>query len=166
MNVTPIDGLIKTLRIIITVAALSLTIAGIISGCKKNSDKRPACSIIAAASPSLATVYHLSYNSDGKLNSVTAGATIVTYEYTGNTSIATTLDSGRFFSKKIIILNAAGLAINVRAENNPAGTDWSNNVNEYSGAELIKSTSTSSVGGSPLITTYTWLNQNLVSATS
>lgn len=163
MNVSAFDSLMKPLKILIT-AALSLFITGIFSGCEKNNDTMLMCRIIASASPSTGIVTHLSYNSDGKLNSATAGTTTATYEYTGNTVTITTMSSGTFLSKRIATLNAAGLAINVRTESNSTGTIWSNDAYEYSGEELIKSTNTSSTGSSPVVSTYSWFNQNLITS--
>src|SRR5215213_5463909 len=100
---------------------LSATIALVIVmsfACKKNKDvvKKPDCRIITATpTPSSAgDPFNISYNNDGKISTLSNGSTITTFAYSGNTAIATTNSSGTFQSKKIITLNANGLAANVK----------------------------------------------------
>jgi hypothetical protein len=152
MNASAIDGIMKSLKILIA-TALAFLITGIFSGCKKNNDKKPVCQIITATMGPQGIVYQLLYNSDGKLNRVTVGTRVTTFEYTGDTTIATTLNAGSFSNKMIIKLNAVGLATNIKTENNLAGTDWSNTAYEYSGEEVIKATNTTSGNSTPSITT-------------
>lgn len=152
------NRLIIPLKIFI---ALSLIISVTFTGCKKNDVKKPSCRITTILIPSSATIYHLLYNSNGKLSRVTGGQLDILYEYTGNTTIVTTFDSGKFLSKSVIISNAAGLATSVKTENNTTGTDWTNTIYEYNGEELIKATSTSSGVGIPSVTTYTWSDHNV-----
>lgn len=167
-GVLPFDGLLKTLKILI-IAALIFIISAIFFGCNKdnnksNNDINATYNIVAADLSSLGK-YHFSYNSDGKLIRATADTTDIAYEYTGNTIIVTTLLSEKFHSRTIITFNSAGLATNARTENNADGTDWFNDAFEYNGEELSKMTNTSSSSSSPRVTTYTWLNQNMVSVT-
>lgn len=138
------------------------------TGCKKDKDeaKKPVCRIITITPAPSGSSFNISYNSDGKVNTVSTGSDITTFAYSGNTIIGTTTNSGTFGSKKIITLGSNGLATNVKTEFNASGTDWSNDVYEYSGTELIKATNTSSSGGTPSVTTVTWNNGNLVSAAS
>lgn len=160
-----IDGLIKRLKFLVIIIP-GFCITGFFTGCKKECYRKPECSTITAVLHSSGKWFHLSYNSKDQLSRLSSGAMVTTYEYTGNTTIVTSLDSGRFFTKNIIALNALGLAVNVRTEKNAAGTNWFNTVYEYSGEELIKSTITLSDGGPPIITTYTWANQNMRSVIS
>ena len=161
-----IADLSSTYKIIIT-GCLILIISGTFSACKKSNDKKPACSIIAASIPSVGTLFNFLYNSNGKLTRISADRNFTTFDYpTDNTIIATTVDSGRFQSKKIINVNAAGLATNVRIENNVAGTEFTNDSFEYNGEELTRSTSTSSFDATSRITTFTWFNGNMVTITS
>ena len=144
-----------------------LTVTAAFWSCKKSNDKKAECKIIAASIPSLGVLFNFSYNNNGKLTRISAGRNFTTFDYPAeNTVIATTLDSGRFQSKRIINVNAAGLATNVRIENNAAGTLFINNSFEYSGEELMKSRSTSSSDPNPRITTFTWVNGNLITITS
>jgi hypothetical protein len=157
----------KTMKLFSSITFVLVTI-GFLAGCKKNKDevKKPDCRIITIT-PSTGDAYNISYNTDGKLSTVSYGNNTTTYAYSGNTVIATTNISGAFDSKKIITVNAQGMALNVRTENNVSGTDWNNYVFEYSGGtQLIKSTYTTSSGGAPDITLLTWTNGNLSSLTS
>jgi hypothetical protein len=154
----------KTFKILIT-TTLVLGITGIFNGCKKDTDIKPVCRIINVSFNPSGGPFNLSYNSDGKISRAITGTNVTTYTYTGNTTIVTLFDAGTFNNKKIITMNAAGLATNIRTENNIAGTDWLNDAFEYNGEEISRSTHTASTGGSPTITTYTWSNHNLVSET-
>ncbi len=152
------NRLIQPLQIFIV---LLLIITGSFTACKKNDVKKPTCRISSVFIRSSATIYHLLYNSNGKLSRATGGQLDILYEYTGNTTIVTTLDSGKFLSKSVIISNAAGLATSVKTENNATGTDWTNTIYEYNGEELIRATTTSSVVAIPSVTTYTWTDHNV-----
>ena len=138
------------------------------AGCKKDKDeaKKPDCRIITVTPTTSGSSFNISYNSDGKISTISTGSDITSFAYSGSTIIATTTNSGTFGSKKIITLNANGMATNVKTEFNASGTDWSNDVYEYSGTELIKATTTSSSGGAPNVSTVTWSNGNLVSISS
>lgn len=162
-----IADLTSTFKTIITGCLIFIATAAL-PGCKKSNDKKPTCRIIAASVPSLGFIFNFSYdNSNGKLTRISAGRNFTTFDYpTDNTVIATTLDSGRFQSKRIINVNAVGLATNVRTENNAAGTAFTNVAFEYIGEELMKSTGTSSSNPNPIITTFTWVNGNLITITS
>jgi hypothetical protein len=149
-----------------TAAALVMIIT--FAGCKKDKDeaKKPDCRIITITPTPSGSSFNISYNSDGKISTISTGSDITTFAYSGNTIIANTTNAGTFSSKKIITLNGNGMAVNVKTETNAAGTNWSNDVYEYSGTELIKATTTSSSGGTPTISTLTWNNVNLVSIAS
>ena len=148
-----------------TTATLAMMI--LFAGCKKDKDdkKKPDCRIITIT-PTTGNSINVSYNSDGKVSTVSTGNDITTFAYSGNTIIGTTNTSGAFSSKKIITLGSNGLATNVKTETNTSGTNWNNDAYEYSGTELIKATSTSSGGGTPSVSTLIWSNGNIVSATS
>jgi hypothetical protein len=149
-----------------TAAAMLLIIT--MAGCKKDKDepKKPDCRIITITPTPSGSAFNISYNSDGKISTISTGSDITSFAYSGNTIIATTTNSGTFSSKKIITLNGNGMAVNVKTETNASGTNFSNDVYEYSGTELIKATTTSSSGGTPTISTLTWNNGNLVSISS
>jgi hypothetical protein len=159
------SGNLKKLFKILISSSMLLFVLVIFGGCKKNNDEKPVCRVIAASGTSGGSNYHLEYNGDGKVTRISNGAVVTTFEYPAdNLIIGTTLDAGIFRNKQIINVNAAGLALNVRTENNLAGTDWTNSAYEYNGDELMKATNTFSGGGSPTITSYTWLNGNMISA--
>lgn len=143
--------------------AIVLGIIAILPGCNKDSADKAICRIttITAATTD---GYHLTYNNDGKISTITNGAHEVVFGYSGNTIIETISDSGRFSCKLIITKNAAGLATNVRTELDLTGTNWYNDSYEYNGQELSKSTQTSSDGSPASIKTYTWTNNNIRSA--
>ena len=157
--------IVRVLQILI-VAALIIILAALLPGCKKHYDKKTVCRISEVNPAGLTMGYHLLYNSNGKLSKAIIGARDFTYEYSGDTVIATILDSGRFSSKMIISLNTMGLATNVRTVYDLAGTNWSNDLYEYNGEELSWSTQTTSGGSSPSTSTYTWLNHNMRSIIS
>lgn len=145
---------------------VAVLITSVLASCKKDSTSKPICRIITVTSSVAGTPpYNLSYNSDGTLSTRSIGTFSTTFAYGANTVIETSTDGGVFRSKRIITLNANGLASNVRTEINLAGTSWINTLFEYSGTELIKSTDTYSAGD-PDISTYTWSGGNLVSITS
>jgi hypothetical protein len=156
----------KTLKSLGILSA-ALFIIGLSSGCKKDKDepKQPNCKIINVTS-STGDAYTVAYNSDGKISSLTSGSSVTTFAYSGNTAIATTNISGVFDSRKIITTNSDGLAVNIRTENDAAGTVWTNQAQQFNGTEILTSTLTSSSGGSPSVTTFTWSNGNMISATS
>jgi hypothetical protein len=156
------NWLLKQLKIFI---ALSFIITVTFTACKKNDLEKLTCRVTSVYIPSSATIYHLSYNSNGKLSRATGGPVEILYEYIGNTIIVTTLDSGKFLSKSIIIANTAGLATSVKTENNVTGTDWASTIYEYNGEELIKATTTSSTVAVASVTTYAWSGHNVTHIT-
>jgi hypothetical protein len=150
----------------LAMAAALLTIITM-AGCKKDKDdKKPDCRIITITPSPTGSAFNISYNSEGKISTISTGGDITTFAYSGNTVIATTTNSGTFKRKMIITLNGNGLATNVKTETNASGTTWNNDLYEYSGTEIIKATGTSSTGGTPTVSTLTWSNGNLVSITS
>ena len=157
--------IMKTRKILIVVV-LIFVVTGVFTECKKNNDEKKTCRLTTANFPRTNIVYQLSYNSNGKLSSVTIGDTVTTYTYSGNTTIATSFESGTFIRKNILTLNDAGLTANIRTEIDITGNNWHNKAYEYNGVELIKSTLTFSTGTSSSVTTYTWSNGNMVSVTS
>jgi len=132
----------KTIRLT-TLTSLFLIL--VFSACKKDNDekKKPTCRIITITPSPSGNAFNITYNSEGKISTISTGNDITTFAYSGNTVIGTTNTSGVFSSKKIITLNANGMATNVKTEFNSSGTNWSNDLYEYSGTELIKATSTS-----------------------
>lgn len=151
-----------------SVVIIWLAICLLSPGCKKEHGVSQPCnnSLIAAVHHSNGNWYRLSYNADRRLSKLTVGDSITSFEYRGDSTIVTVLDSGHFVSRSLVSLNGLGLATNVRTEKNEAGTNWFNTFYEYNGAELMRSTITSSGGISPRVTTYTWANHNLASATT
>jgi len=135
------------------------------TACKKNSDAKPVCRINFFTLGG--QVYTISYNSNGKIISLSTSAGLTqVYTYLPNTTVITSSNSGTFSSKTTVTLNTAGLATNVRTELNSSGTEWMNDANEYNGEELIKQTSTRSSDNTQNITTYTWFNHNVISQTA
>lgn len=141
-----------------------LTFAPCFTACKKNADKKPACRIIAFTLGG--QVFNMTYNGNGKLISVNNGSFSQTYDYVGDTTIVTSLNSGVFSSRAIAARNGAGLATNVRTELNATGTEWTNDTFEYNGDELSKQVSTRSADTSKGIITYVWFNHNMMSETA
>lgn len=151
----------KYLRII----TLTLLVTGIIFGCKKDSTSKPNCRIITASSTGTgASQFNFTYNSAGELIFVSSGPSTTSIAHSGNTVITISENGGVFTDKRIVTLNSNGLASNIRIENDETGTSWTNYTYEYSGTDVIKDTYTSSMGGAPEITTYTWSGGNLMTA--
>jgi hypothetical protein len=154
----------KTLKSVIFYSA-ALIIIGASASCKKDKDdKLPDCKIISI-SPSTGDAFTINYNSDGKISTLTTGNRVTTYAYSGNTIVATTNVAGVFDSKKVITTNSDGLAVNIRTEDDQTGTVWTNQAQQFNGTEISKSTSTSSTGGTPSVTTFGWSNGNMITAT-
>lgn len=148
----------KYLRIL----TVAFSVTSILFSCKKDSStSKPTCRIITVSGTSGQS--NFSYNSEGKLISISSGTLVTSLAYSGNTVIAIINKAGVFDKKKIITLNSNGLASNVRIENDLAGTNWENFAYEYSGMELIKDAYTSSVSGNPVVSTYAWSGGNLIS---
>jgi hypothetical protein len=147
---------------------MAVVFAAIIASCKKDEAPKQTCRIITATQviSGMNSTFNLTYNSEGKLSSVTEGKQTSVYVYGGNTVIVNTTSDGLFYSKRIITLNTNGLASNSKTENDITGSDWDNISYEYNGTEIIKSTFTVSAGGAPTIETYKWSGGNMVSLTS
>lgn len=108
----------------------------------------------------------ISYNSDGKIKSLVSGDNSSTFLYANNTIVINETDQGNFDSKTIVTLNEDELPVNIRRENNEAGTDWVNTMLEYDGMQLSKTTRSTSGGGAGIVTMYTWENGNVLSYTN
>ena len=145
---------------------LMLVMTGIFTGCKKSNDKKTFCKISTIVPVPTGTTIQLTYNSQNRVSRVVSGTAVLTYEYSDNTAIVTSLNADTLNSKTIATLNPSGLAINVRVETDASGANWDNTFYEYNGDELAKSTLTTSTGGSAVITTYSWSGQNMISTTT
>jgi len=128
--------------------------------CKKNDVARhPVCNI-TTVNAGTGDPFNISYNSEGKIASVTQGTISKNFQFSGNTLVINETNSGGFANKYIVTLNEFGLATNVKNEETADGTDWNNLQFEYNGKEVVKQTSTTSAGGATDITTITWTNGN------
>jgi hypothetical protein len=145
-------------------AACGIIIALSVTSCKKNIEKKDCRISVFAGTGANDTVL---YNNEGKISSIVNGLSRINYSYADNKVTGTAFDAtGAFSYKTMATLNSAGLITNLRTEYNASGTQWGNIVYEYNGEELSQSTNTSSTGGTPSITTYRWLNHNIVSETT
>jgi YD repeat-containing protein len=149
----------KTINAPTTIAFLLLTIVPF-QACKKDSKQKPACRVITTTSTSGS--YNYIYNSEGKLASITNGTKVSTFVYSPNSIVINATNSGSFYFKRTVTLNSNGLPSNMKWEKNVSGTEWENTLYEYSGMQLIKTTTTKSTGGAPYIETYEWANGNMV----
>jgi len=145
---------------------LIVLLAATLAGCKKNSDKNPAttCRIISMRDTVNNNTNDLTYNSHGKLSSLVQGSLITTYEYADNKVVVTQTNGGVLISKTTAVLNNDGLAVNVHMETPQTGIAWRNNLHEYAGQQIVKTTTTSADGSPAEITTYQWSGGNLISA--
>lgn len=154
------------------IPATAILLSNLFHGCKKNNDGnkknnvKPSCLIGTVLVVRMGDRLNFFYNSDGKLGTVIAGSTVTTYDHSMNGTVVTTRDAGNFRDKTTVTLNDAGLATNVRTENDTAGTHWINYAYEYNGDELARSVATRSGNSDSAITTYGWLNHNLVTLVS
>ncbi len=151
----------KTLRTLNSLAiVLKMTV--FLTYCSKSNDKKASCRIITVTPAPNGTPFHFTYNTDGKPSRAESSNFVMTCEYSAGSATIVTFNLGNFQSKTTATLNKDGLATNVRTELDTLGTNWSNTIYEYNGQEVSRSTLTSSNGGRPIVTTYTWDNQNLV----
>lgn len=130
---------------------------------KDNPQPEPTCRIITAGGEGL--FFNITYNQEGKISKVTVESTTRTYEYSGNTAMVRTEVTGAFFSKTTYTLNNNGFVTKKRIEYNETGTDWINTEFLYNeNTQLIKTIVTESSDDIPTTYTYTWDNDNMVTA--
>ncbi|HEX4849436.1 MAG TPA: hypothetical protein VFV08_01455 [Puia sp.] len=151
----------KTLKKLIN-WTIVFSLTGILTQCNKSTAKKTSCQIITVTPAPNGTPFHLTYNSDGKPIRVESQDFLMIYEYNTSSTTISSFSGGNFQAKTVATLNSDGLATNVRTDLDSLGTNWSNIIYEYNGQELSRSTQTSSTNGRPVVSTYTWSNQNLV----
>jgi len=142
-----------------------LILLGLFLGCKKNNnDKVKGCRIVTITSPGVnGFQYQLTYDNDHQVERVISGASVNLYVYNTNIITIDQYDSGTFRRRMTVTINNAGLATNVRTNNDVTGASWSNSVNEYNGDQIVRTTNTSSGGaGAGFTTTYGWSNGDMV----
>src|SRR5258706_8105289 len=105
----------KTLRTLIFLA-IAITMTAIITQCSKSNDKKTSCRIITVTPAPNGTPFHFTYNADGKPSRVESSNFVMTYEYSAESAVIFTFNTGNFQSKTIATLNKDGLATNVRTE--------------------------------------------------
>lgn len=149
---------------ILSLPVLLLSAGILFSSCKKDSAETPSCKIITV-SASAGNDFNFTYNSDGKIESVTNGTTLSVFTYSGSTAVATSTNNGAFAGKKTIMLNANGFAASVKSETSADGSTWYKNNYDYNGKELIKDTYTNSQNAAPQVTTVAWSAGNMISTT-
>ncbi|HTD95004.1 MAG TPA: hypothetical protein VK644_14360 [Chitinophagaceae bacterium] len=156
----------KSLKILVP-ALFVLTLTSIFISCKKNkdNDRKLTCRVSSFTGIGDKPVV-LTYNQEGKVSRVSTGFHVVTISSDGNKKTIVTLDTGKFSQRSIVTENAAGLATNVRLETTIDGSTFFNTAFEYDGEEVSRSVATNSEGTPPVITTFTWVNHNMVSQTS
>jgi hypothetical protein len=125
----------------------------------------PVCRIVSISSTG-ETPYQITYTTDGKINTVSQGDILSTFVYTSNGFTRNWTQAGAFFGKDIYTLNANGLCINHRIEQNEVGTVWSNDAYEFTGDVPTKMTVTQSSNSPSYASFFTWSNGNWVKTTS
>ncbi len=159
------NAMVKTLKILY-ISVLVLLVTGIISGCKKEKVevKTSTCRIKSVNHLGTSDLYQFTYNGDGKVVKLTYGNAVVTYEYGDHQVVTRTMRSGLSVSKTVATLNDAGLAVNVRTDDDSTGKyPWLNQSYAYDGDELMRSTTTASYSSIVAISSYSWSNHNMVS---
>ena len=124
------------------------------------------CRIVASTLSPFADTTRIFYDKQGKVQRIKNNISVTEYTYSKNQLTLIRKDTGTFIAKTVIDLNSRGLATNVRVYFDQTDTSWVNTAYEYDGEEVRKETFTSSVGGREDITTYIWVNHNIVSSTS
>jgi hypothetical protein len=154
------------MRKTIVTFVLAFTMAGAFTGCKKNKDKRTVCRIVSLKSGASGDMSELSYDQQGRISRIVSGDLLRTYFYDADSVIATSASAGTVSDRKVIKVNALGLAVSIYSETYGTQPSWSNAVNEYDGDKLIKTTSTSSNQMEPVINTYQWSQHNITASIS
>ncbi len=150
----------KTFKPLILICLAFFTL---LTGCKKDK-KRPDCKIVTV---NIGTqTFVINYDEQNRIANVVSGSTTRTYVYTGATITITETNGGSFSKRKIVTVGANNMPVNIREEQNTAGTVWLNSALDYNGTELSRLTQTGSGGGAPIVVTYTWANGNPVSAST
>lgn len=148
----------------IGVLLLALSGAGVLSGCKKNTDKKVTCRVMGIYGTQDSVNESLTYDSQGRLSVRTYGSQLYTYEHSDNKTVITNYSEGVLISTTTVFTNQDGLAVNVRVENTQTGIGWINYANEYEGEQIIRTTETTSDHRPVLVTTYQWTGGNLTSS--
>jgi hypothetical protein len=135
----------------------------IFAGCKKEPVASfTGCRIVSVISSAMPGVDSRAwYDISGRIVYTESGPFKTTYTYNQNHATVVATSNGAFFQKVIYTLNAAGLTTNTWFTEDSTGTVWHNLAYEYNGQEITRSIVTSSSGGGPTITTYTWVNGNV-----
>jgi hypothetical protein len=141
------------------------------SSCKKDNDKKASCKLIKVTQNSGGeiAVINITYNDAGKISTVSTTTpqenTSKVFTYNGNTiNVVTTNASAS--RRDSLTLNANGRPANIRMFSDNTGANWINQAYEYNGNELVKMQETSNSSSTPVTTTATYNNGNLVSLAS
>jgi hypothetical protein len=129
---------------------------------KDNSQKDPACRVITLIWSLSGDTFHITYNNSGKVSKVSSGESVSNFEYAGNRITKTSTVSGVLRERKIIAVNGAGLATNVRTEDMDGTGNWRNEAYQYNGEEVSSAVLSYSGTTYTNTVTYTWQNHNMV----
>lgn len=152
---------------VIAVCAVSLWT---FSSCKKN-ENDPVCKIktISTINGSSSSLITLTYNSDGKLSSVTntgsGGGSSILFTYSGNTiNVIDKNTGGTTTGSKDITLNSNG-KIGTVLEKDAAGVLESTTTYQYDGNNNLSSVTSTPVGSPQEVSIVTYTNGNMTSIT-
>lgn len=143
--------------LILFFSALVLTNAG----CKKSKERKPEC-YLTVVTPKTGDVLNFYYDSEGRVISIKQSPYSYDFTYKGDSVIILKnqpMGFGQRFRSK---LNAQGLPLSVRIEDNESGSEWYLFEFEYKGTEVQKQTYTTHYGTIPSIVNYEWSNGNLI----
>jgi hypothetical protein len=133
-------------------------------GCKKDSDEEPpapVCRVQTLTESSVVISYV--YDSAKRVSkAIYSDGHLAEYKYKGDTTRILKTSGGAFDRRLIIINNAQGMAVLVRIEENPAGTDGVIISYQYNGTEMIQSIQKSIGSANANVTNYTWSAGNLI----
>lgn len=129
---------------------------------KDDGQKDSHCRVVTLIWSLSQDTFHITYNNSGKISKVETEESVSNFEYAGNRIIKTFSVLGVLRERKIITVNAAGLATNVRTEEMDGAGNWRNEAYQYNGEEVSSAVLSYSGTTYTNTITYTWQNHNMV----
>ncbi len=147
-----------------SLALIYIAFFTLLTSCKKDKTNEQQCKVLTVTTD--VGNYVFTYDANGRYSTITRGTKVVNYEYSGSTVIINSTYNGSFFHKITATMNDYNMPVNIRLEKNTAGTEWNNYFMEYNGEQLTRRTDTYHDGSAARVVNYTWVNGNMVTATT